>query len=1068
MSGARRTEDFNAVKTRQLILVNPDGSFPVQGQLIGVTDSRGTLGPTPNPVFGTISATNINVANYPNYQDISAVTIQADTITTNTLDVTNNGRLTAYDICANRVETVYLTVTDICADCITVDTIYSRQIGSAANPVDVGNFIQVNSSDITSSVTIETPYLNVTSQLDAQDISVTNIDAERITTVELAVNEITRAEIINTIALDVGTADINDLTVTGVANIPTLVSTDITSTNIVATNATITGNLTTSGTFNPANITTAGTITAGRIVGLTDISSASIYAGVATFDTLNVTTANVDISGLNYPSLSANVITGGQINATGRLVVAGSAVLNDVSASSLFVSRGTILNTVTATQITAPTINATQRITLFDTAELPSVIPPNPGVLTYDVSDGLLLNGLLVSTSAAFGRTQPFSLVTATNNLATVTDVSATLLDLLNSYNAFLTLFSNAKLMIQLTPVVNFLSPYSIQFVINNVAQPPLILSGKYSLGATNVGATTLMTILTQAALNYIRFTSTPDTNNDWRVTIDVSGSNNFISDVSGMPTGSLQVLRTLGFPINISSNPYETYALNGPQTEYILTPVPLAAGYSATGAILPQLVQYTNNLAVPIYTLSGNIYPYSLPIVFTNLVGSSTAQYLAINYNNVYTLYPNTISLVTFSGLTPNTSYPFTFNYLDMSNNSFVSPLLTTTKIPAPSNITSTGVSFNMFTLNWSQPFPGKVYTFTLDASGQYITTPITGASSPITYFPLVQNTTYSVTITSNDPDFPTKPSDPSLPITVTTNALIVPTPVISTIPNTNVAVRASWGTPVPVGAGGTFDYNVNSGPRQVYTLSGTDISFNITDLSGVGDISCSLVYTDNYYNTIRGGQATYRYDTSFGFYDMSAIPISAAITLNNTTLNGIGYVFPNILKSPAPAIQNPWIGYKFNRILFSQGIREITGNAVAFRANIYNVNPTAIGGLYISPYTVSPFDISSGVIPSPPPYSPDISSNTVILDASATPYLRYPTLTFTTPVIISQYTMLLFEIVSGSGTIQFATYQFSSAIAKNAYATSIAYNRPLGIGTLSNWSVNVLNSVICQLSYV
>lgn len=1082
MSGSRRTEDFNTVKTRQLILINPDGSFPAQGQLIGVTNSRGALGPTTNPVFGTITANNINVVNYPNYQDISAVTIQADNITTNTLDITNNGRLTVYDLCANRIETWYLTAMDISADCIHCDTIFPRQIGSVARPVDVIDAVQVNAMDLEASVSVETPYLNVTSQLDAQDISANFIDAEKITTVTLALNKITQAESITTVALNAVTSNINGLNVNGTANISNLVSTVINATNIVATNATVTGNLTTSGTFNPANINTTGTMTANRIVAVNDISAASINARTATFDILNAQL--IDISGINYDNLVAKTLTcTSSIKDAGTLDVSGATTLRGVTATTLTVAGLTTTNNMSAiTQISAPTINATgvlnvgtftpsapSQITMYDTkpANIGSV--QNPGILTYDVSNGLLLNGLLVSTTAAFGRTQPFSLVTATNNLATVTDISATMFDLLNSYNAFLTLFSNAKLMIQLTPVVNFLSPCSIQFVINNVTQPPLILFGKYTLGATNAGTTTLMTILTAAALDVIKFTATPDVNNVWRVTISMpTGTNNYISDITGMPTGSLQVLRYMGFNVPISpagANPYETYAPSG--STYTRTSTPLNAPYLATGDSVPQLIQYTNNLPDISFNVSGD--PYSLPIRFTNLVSSTATQYLAIKYNSAYNLYAKTIAPIPFLGLAPNTGYDFTFNYLDLSNNSSVSPRLFTTKIPAPSDISANtnDISFNSFILRWSQPYPGRTYTFTLDASGQFITSPLIGVQSPITFYPLVQNTQYRVTVTSFDPSYPTKPSDPSLPITVTTKPLTVPTPVITAVPNSNITALVNWTTPVTAGARGTLNYNVNSGAAKVYNIPGNATSFTILDLLGTGDISGSLVYTDNNYNTIRSQTATYRYDTSFGFYDMSAIDMSSSsvITLNNTTLNGVGYVLPATLKPPAPIRPNPWVGYTFNRISFPKGIRESSGNLVSFRANVYTVPAADMSGLYNAPYIVNPFDLSSGVVPTPPPYSPAISSNTVTLDASSTPYMRYPTLNFSSPVLFTQNTMLMFEIVSGSGTIQFSTFLYSIAIAKSAYATSIAYNRTTR--TLSNWSANVFSSVICQFSY-
>jgi hypothetical protein len=58
----------------------------------------------------------------------------------------------------------------------------------------------------------------------------------------------------------------------------------------------------------------------------------------------------------------------------------------------------------------------------------------------------------------------------------------------------------------------------------------------------------------------------------------------------------------------------------------------------------------------------------------------------------------------------------------------------------------------------------------------------------------------------------------------------------------------------------------------------------------------------------------------------------------------------------------------------------------------------------------------------------------------------------------------MILFQIASGSGTIQFSTFNFSGGVTN--YATSVAYK--LTTPTLSNWSVTVRKSVICQFSYV
>jgi len=1071
MSGARRTEDFNTVKTRQLILVNPNGSFPARDQLIGVVDSRGGLGPIPNPVFNTITADSINIANYPYYQDISAITIQADTITTNTLDVINNGRLTVYDLCANRVETTYLTVTDVSAECIHVDTIFPQQIGSAESPVVVGNFIQVNAMDFVSTETITTPYMFVTTQLEAQDISANNIDAETITAIDIATNTISRAESINTIALTAGTADISGLIVRNIADIRNLVSTDISAANINVVNATVTGTLSTSGVFNPVSINTSGTITANSIR-VNDISANSIYAATARFDSLNVTSANVDISGYYYKNLSAGRFTSiNSISAAGTLDVSGATTLRGATATSLSVTGLTTTNNLTATQITAPTINATNtlnvgtdavgttsQITMYDTKSSSVGKTPNPGVLTYDVSNGLLLNGNLVSTTAAFGQTQPFSLVTATNNLATVADISATVFDLINSYNAFLTIFSNAKLIIKLTPVVVFSTPCSIQFVINNVIQQPLILYGQYTLGATNSGTTTLMTILTQAALNVIQFTATPDVNNIWSVRINVpSGTGNYITDATGLPTGSLQVLRYMGFNVPIASNPFEIYELSG--STYVRTAFDLSGGYVNTGSPVQSLIQYTSTLPNPLlYTVSGD--PYSLPITFNDLSNNPSVLYLAIKYNNVYTLYPKTNPHITFGGLTPITSYPFIFNYLDLYNNTSANPTLTTTRIPAPKDISSNSVTFNSFTVTWSQPYPGRTYSFIIDASGNFITGRTT-SNTTTTFSPLVQESRYFVTLTSYESAFDTS-SNPAPVLIVNTPRLIVPTPVISAVSNSNITARVSWSTPVPSGVSGEFDYYVRGGALRSYYLPGSATSFTITDLSGTGDISGSLLYTDNVYNTNRGSSSnTYYYDTSFGYYDMIATTTpSSIITLDNNTLFGIGFVLPNILQPPAPSGPNPWVGYTFNKISFPQGITESTGDSVTFRATVYSVEPVTLSGLYEGTFSISPFDLNS--------YATDISSSSFVLDASAT---RYPTLSFSRPVVYTTSTMVLLQILSGSGRIEFSTFLNTelnnSSKAKIAYATSVAY-QTTGSGTLTNFSNTSNNAVICQFSYV
>lgn len=47
MSGNKRTEDFHSIKTRQMTWQNPDGSFPVAGDVLTLIDGRGHVEPMP-------------------------------------------------------------------------------------------------------------------------------------------------------------------------------------------------------------------------------------------------------------------------------------------------------------------------------------------------------------------------------------------------------------------------------------------------------------------------------------------------------------------------------------------------------------------------------------------------------------------------------------------------------------------------------------------------------------------------------------------------------------------------------------------------------------------------------------------------------------------------------------------------------------------------------------------------------------------------------------------------------------------------------------------------------------
>jgi len=263
-----------------------------------------------------------------------------------------------------------------------------------------------------------------------------------------------------------------------------------------------------------------------------------------------------------------------------------------------------------------------------------------------------------------------------------------------------------------------------------------------------------------------------------------------------------------------------------------------------------------------------------------------------------------------------------------------------------------------------------------------------------------------------------------------------------------------------VPAGAFGTFNYDISGILSSSYSIPGGVTSFILTDLSGAGDISASLFYTDNYYNNLYGGVVRYRYDASFGFYDLSANALSGdRLVLDGITTRGIGYKFPSLVGGSS--LESPWLGYTVNRILFSKGITEISGNSVTFVANVYDVLATDVSNLYNAGvgYTVTAFDLSAG-------YGPPIAtSSSYTLGANAT---QSPTLTFSSPFVLNRDTLIMFEITAGTGDIRFATFDVNASpnigIAKIAYATPLLYSG----STLVNTSAAVDVGAICQFTYV
>jgi hypothetical protein len=307
------------------------------------------------------------------------------------------------------------------------------------------------------------------------------------------------------------------------------------------------------------------------------------------------------------------------------------------------------------------------------------------------------------------------------------------------------------------------------------------------------------------------------------------------------------------------------------------------------------------------------------------------------------------------------------------------------------------------------------------------------------------------------------------------------------------NTPIGLSWNSGPPSGspnATGTLIYSINKGSSRTVPISTGVNQYLISDLSGfVGDVSCTLIYTDNSYNTVTYTSVSptvpsglISYTTSFGFsrppgftgyypFDLS-VNSTTPLVLDNSTILGIGY---SIFSGDTSTVK-VWRGNKFNSITFFKGILNTTANPVTFVANIYYMpvsdyynSSGGFGGtnyFYYSPYTY--FDVSlnlSGGYPiagTSAPYTLAGNTSTTSAELKFSSILQY-----------MESTLVIFQITSGSGTVEFATYNCfpdNYATAQNFTALKLTnanslintyadlsspYYLPRGVGIVCNFNL-------------
>jgi hypothetical protein len=549
-----------------------------------------------------------------------------------------------------------------------------------------------------------------------------------------------------------------------------------------------------------------------------------------------------------------------------------------------------------------------------------------------------------------------------------------------------------------------------------------------------------------------------------WTVRINITGVN-YIADGSNnsflstsVPTGSLQLLNYLGFNTDISNNPFETYELSS-NGLYRTKLYDLSNSY--TSGTIPAITNIPNTLITPTFDISLND-PYTIGFRITN---SGFANYLSIGSSFGYYMYAVNNSWQNIPNVAPNTIYIISASYFDRYNRSAPNILrCITPSIPPPVvTVSSLGIAINGFQVGLTQPYPGKTYTFRLDASGQNIPSSITTTVSLYSYTGLIQNSSYSVTIYAIDSQYNSYSSP--VVIRVQTLPLTIQPPTITPIAGSNTSVNISWITPQK-GVNRTTSsifYNVASNSRVSIPIGNNNVT-TVTGLVGTGDISASLLFTDDTSaNTVYSGITRYTYNTAFGFATLSN-NASTKYTLNSTTALGVGYSFKYItLQNGVSFLNGPFSNCTFNTVTFTQGL-QVSGS-VTLTASVFNVpNMNASYNVWVSPFNV-PFDLSNNDLSGAlgPASSQFIASGSVVLNSSQSSVV----ISLNNSVVISTNTLILFRVTAGSGTITFPTFsQRSGNPLQETSATSLVYTS--GPRTLFNGFSTYGTGIICQFSLI
>lgn len=1036
---------LQSITTQQLALQNPDGSFPPLGVVLAVTDSVGTIAPVTDISVNSLTADHVNITGSIIQNQLISQSITSEDIT---LTSFSGNTLSLYDVSASRLSTTHLDATDANANytatpSLTADTAYvTRTIAGTANITTVGAG-SLRATTLTSGNAIFT------------DLSATTVTASNLTTTRLIA------------ATDVSSSTATVDTVTSDSFVATSLRTgDISGNTVTAQNATVTSSLSTKNvtvqgafTFNQINLQN---LTTSKIIANDVSTNVLTVTGAATLRDVSATTLNIrnltETGSYTAANVRANTFTPTTLTLPNTLkptalTVTGVANMADVSANTIISANPTMTNMTGAK-------NRTTNAFISSGLNI-----GGGGALRY--TSELLMNDVSASSMYILRPTVPFGAAYVDNGLATVADIRTSLSSTVSIFNNFMDKFNSRGIVVDLSPKLVFNSTMSMQFQINGVIKTPVVFAaGAHSLKEI-IGA--LNAVCTPGILFSVRNTSGAL----WETTITVSPTGTYyIADYTNTPTASLQLLRWLGFSINDRDNPFEIYNASNICVPQLLSGSYISSVFSIVPLTYPSITQN-----IPQFSYVFNYENNGKYRITINLPTYSGINYQLISFNNSQTLYNSGQGSIDINNLLPATLYPYTMYYLDNYNISLsASTMLAVPVLPAPGVAAVPAPTFSSISISLSTNSGYNKYE--IDAVGPNIPSRTIVTGSTYTFNNLFQNQPYSITAYLLD----SSNNIISLPgtITITTPTLTPPNLFLNQIRTfysenfteftvtSNTLYNLRWNTYIS-GTTGTLNYRINSGSTITHPLQIGDISYNIpSPLTGTGDISAALMFTDTR-NTVYGVRV-FPYSSTFGLYNLT--DSGSNLTLNGTTTR-LGYSLMTVFPAgqavfPVLSLGGPWVGYTFSRVNFPQAITVLSA-PVRIVARVYDLSYT----VYADPNITSQNIIMSNIS------IPVASSNFTLFRSSTLSSSLSPgvynniSLTFTPSITLTANMVVMFEIASGTGSVQFTTYT-STDETVTGYTTGINYLHAIATGlsydgtNLTNtYATRNHNGVSCQFVY-